>query len=108
MKTTDTIMPNTINFRYCFSLFAITKYINIEKTMDSINARDNPARPVKANKKNIPYNIIRLIFDFSLIDRAIKSHPTDKNPITPEFQKRSEEHTSELQSRFDLVCRLLL
>src|SRR5437868_14430490 len=26
-------------------------------------------------------------------------------PCTPE---RSEEHTSELQSRFDLVCRLLL
>src|SRR5699024_12052065 len=24
------------------------------------------------------------------------------------FLKRSEEHTSELQSRFDLVCRLLL
>src|SRR5437868_12091906 len=24
------------------------------------------------------------------------------------FQCRSEEHTSELQSRFDLVCRLLL
>src|SRR5207249_8949491 len=24
------------------------------------------------------------------------------------FQSRSEEHTSELQSRFDLVCRLLL
>src|SRR5699024_11241139 len=24
------------------------------------------------------------------------------------FQDRSEEHTSELQSRFDLVCRLLL
>src|SRR5207249_9700799 len=25
-----------------------------------------------------------------------------------EFKWRSEEHTSELQSRFDLVCRLLL
>src|SRR5207249_5148006 len=25
-----------------------------------------------------------------------------------DFAKRSEEHTSELQSRFDLVCRLLL
>src|SRR5438067_13001602 len=25
-----------------------------------------------------------------------------------EHQERSEEHTSELQSRFDLVCRLLL
>src|SRR5699024_12749584 len=24
------------------------------------------------------------------------------------FRRRSEEHTSELQSRFDLVCRLLL
>src|SRR5256884_7035893 len=27
---------------------------------------------------------------------------------TPEVQKRSEEHTSELQSRLHLVCRLLL
>src|SRR5437868_4458471 len=26
----------------------------------------------------------------------------------PPFRGRSEEHTSELQSRFDLVCRLLL
>src|SRR5699024_11674059 len=26
----------------------------------------------------------------------------------PMLPKRSEEHTSELQSRFDLVCRLLL
>src|SRR5437868_8924092 len=30
-------------------------------------------------------------------------------PNIPElFGRRSEEHTSELQSRFDLVCRLLL
>ena len=28
--------------------------------------------------------------------------------LTDEFVERSEEHTSELQSRFDLVCRLLL
>src|SRR5207249_12036076 len=27
---------------------------------------------------------------------------------TAESDRRSEEHTSELQSRFDLVCRLLL
>src|SRR5699024_11593394 len=27
---------------------------------------------------------------------------------TQKFKNRSEEHTSELQSRFDLVCRLLL
>src|SRR5207249_9665015 len=29
-------------------------------------------------------------------------------PILQISQDRSEEHTSELQSRFDLVCRLLL
>src|SRR5699024_11219727 len=36
---------------------------------------------------------------------------TSKSPlhkISVVFQDRSEEHTSELQSRFDLVCRLLL
>src|SRR5699024_12871310 len=33
----------------------------------------------------------------------------DKKNSTPiRIRKRSEEHTSELQSRFDLVCRLLL
>src|SRR5699024_12790370 len=30
------------------------------------------------------------------------------NQIPIEIGRRSEEHTSELQSRFDLVCRLLL
>src|SRR5207249_10381974 len=29
-------------------------------------------------------------------------------PSGPTTSRRSEEHTSELQSRFDLVCRLLL
>src|SRR5699024_10015326 len=29
-------------------------------------------------------------------------------PVSQGFEERSEEHTSELQSRFDLVCRLLL
>src|SRR5699024_12031539 len=36
-------------------------------------------------------------FDLSLAD-----------PDFPADKARSEEHTSELQSRFDLVCRLLL
>src|SRR5699024_11276625 len=40
-------------------------------------------------------------------DLGIVSEPTDgyRHRSTDE---RSEEHTSELQSRFDLVCRLLL
>src|SRR5207249_9007635 len=31
-----------------------------------------------------------------------------RNPPESNCRSRSEEHTSELQSRFDLVCRLLL
>src|SRR5206468_8509419 len=35
-------------------------------------------------------------------------HPTPDPSIGPELVFRSEEHTSELQSRSDIVCRLLL
>src|SRR5450830_1629001 len=34
--------------------------------------------------------------------------PRDENYSGPHIFRRSEEHTSELQSRFELVCRLLL
>src|SRR5207249_11558808 len=34
--------------------------------------------------------------------------PTARARRSPRRASRSEEHTSELQSRFDLVCRLLL
>src|SRR5699024_12366146 len=36
------------------------------------------------------------------------SPPRSTRKITASATTRSEEHTSELQSRFDLVCRLLL
>ena len=32
----------------------------------------------------------------------------DEQPVYQDIKIRSEEHTSELQSRADLVCRLLL
>src|SRR5699024_12501516 len=35
-------------------------------------------------------------------------HSFSTSPTIPPHNTRSEEHTSELQSRFDLVCRLLL
>src|SRR5699024_12054166 len=38
---------------------------------------------------------------------ARRGHSSPSFTATPE-RPRSEEHTSELQSRFDLVCRLLL
>src|SRR5699024_2614598 len=52
----------------------------------------------------------------SLYEKKLATYPrTDSQYITADMQAtvgslalRSEEHTSELQSRFDLVCRLLL
>src|SRR5437868_8072225 len=54
---------------------------------------------------------------FILFGRNIESAPQlrkliddlrDLSEVEPIITVRSEEHTSELQSRFDLVCRLLL
>src|SRR5699024_12283014 len=43
---------------------------------------------------------------FYLSNKVQQSCPTPS--LSPTSAARSEEHTSELQSRFDLVCRLLL
>src|SRR5207249_8262049 len=40
------------------------------------------------------------------VDYYVNGAPIYRGAVT--FDQRSEEHTSELQSRFDLVCRLLL
>src|SRR5207249_10860425 len=39
---------------------------------------------------------------------STQSQVRERNTCQPSRSSRSEEHTSELQSRFDLVCRLLL
>src|SRR5438067_3489252 len=51
--------------------------------------------------------------DVVVVDEAISSSAGIRNffrcaDAKSFFSLRSEEHTSELQSRFDLVCRLLL
>src|SRR3712207_7473579 len=43
-----------------------------------------------------------------LADRIPKRHPLDHKQVSAQYRIRSEEHTSELQSRQYLVCRLLL
>src|SRR5699024_11899034 len=55
---------------------------------------------------------------FKQVNSFVANNPSKKTPtgypvenLTPwdkAWKYRSEEHTSELQSRFDLVCRLLL
>src|SRR5699024_12653921 len=50
---------------------------------------------------------VRTLEDGLEIARAI-SRPSSREHWRTTRSPRSEEHTSELQSRFDLVCRLLL
>src|SRR5437868_12535259 len=46
---------------------------------------------------------------FKTIDESVfRPDVRDLRAECPNGEDRSEEHTSELQSRFDLVCRLLL
>src|SRR5207247_7420717 len=45
---------------------------------------------------------------FAAPPAASCAYSGDTNPTTRRIKPRSEEHTSELQSRVDLVCRLLL
>src|SRR5699024_12039133 len=74
---------------------------------------------VTANKTNNAVNmssIIGLASIASAFSAVVKSSNIDCSMISPptirkiaiDIGTRSEEHTSELQSRFDLVCRLLL
>src|SRR5207249_12337649 len=52
---------------------------------------------------------MRTVCSFSAMSRSFRSSgalASDSVPVSAQY--RSEEHTSELQSRFDLVCRLLL
>src|SRR5699024_12306672 len=49
------------------------------------------------------------VFEWSIVDNISERDARWKVLQPPTGSgKRSEEHTSELQSRFDLVCRLLL
>src|SRR5699024_11616793 len=54
---------------------------------------------------NVCKSSIRVCFNF--IKSPHSKRLTDKI-LFNSMKSRSEEHTSELQSRFDLVCRLLL
>src|SRR5699024_12362782 len=52
-----------------------------------------------------PHNAARITLPYEL---GRESHPRYRRAAQLLHSWRSEEHTSELQSRFDLVCRLLL
>src|SRR3712207_9019587 len=91
--------------------YSICNTITIRNTFQNI---DNTltTEPVYAIFAKLPHinignkGIITLLSTLDII--ASKSSKTSNNTLPLPFDFRSEEHTSELQSRQYLVCRLLL
>src|SRR5699024_11550687 len=101
-------------------------YNSNSKTATSIGADQEPTvhdmqNLVNRLKKEGIYTIARIVVfkdpllaeqksDFAIKKKDGRIWQDDQNVkwIDPNKRERSEEHTSELQSRFDLVCRLLL
>src|SRR5438067_10709277 len=60
-----------------------------------------------AGRNAVSPSVIITIADYSKPDITLHDFPRSRSDDRIPNPERSEEHTSELQSRFDLVCRLL-
>src|SRR5699024_6544606 len=78
------------------------RQVEINDRMDILKAY----QPLTTDKPLIDYKMQQYKELEELLEIRLK--PKYKQNNTEKRQLRSEEHTSELQSRFDLVCRLLL
>src|SRR3990167_11046547 len=64
----------------------------------------------KLRGEPMPVDLIAAMFDYPFRQlglRRMSAMIADRNKESKRFAKRSEEHTSELQSQSNLVCRLL-
>src|SRR5207249_11380497 len=72
------------------------------------NIDTTPSRPCEAKGMHTPLHFFNAAATSGLPATCGKcGEPISSSPSATKT-RRSEEHTSELQSRFDLVCRLLL
>src|SRR2546427_8672264 len=55
-----------------------------------------------------PYTTLFRSLELAELTRSLERRDRLVSRLTPQAEKRSEEHTSELQSQSNLVCRLLL
>src|SRR5207249_8073661 len=90
-----------------FTLFPYTTLFRSSALRSDARRTLQPNRYTPHMRSSTVSSISLLICLFSLAALA-----TASAQLTPAYEprpnERSEEHTSELQSRFDLVCRLLL
>src|SRR5437667_1026946 len=74
------------------------------------NEKDEVADNIMNKLMSEPFDLLLGRRTYDIFAGYWPSHPEIENVATPfnSAKKRSEEHTSELQSHHDLVCRLLL
>src|SRR5699024_12502118 len=98
-QRTPTLLPYTTLFRSASaSATSDTRSKNADKSdsvVDSVEAIDSSGSSAESTA-SVPIR-----------DWSANSLATVTNSSRFSSRDRSEEHTSELQSRFDLVCRLL-
>src|SRR5690554_7118136 len=81
--------------------------LNESKTLPTIKLKSNPVELFKDHTLQLESLILNKN-EFTNIKISPLSNKTHYNPNLNIFESRSEEHTSELESRPHLVCRLLL
>src|SRR5207249_8040084 len=92
-----TLFPYTTLFRSMTNEEIVTQFQQIVETLQRIvNATGDLAARVEQ------------IEDRTAEELGLLTGIQGNSPSSSAVRSRSEEHTSELQSRFDLVCRLLL
>src|SRR5206468_13080426 len=98
-------------------LFIFSQHSHHHRNLHSFPTRRSSDLPSPKNSTNLPTTFSRRRISVTVSTRSVAVTPSRKRPVnskptTSGVRKytgwRSEEHTSELQSRSDLVCRLLL
>src|SRR5207247_5493695 len=91
-----TLLPYTTLFRSFYTMFGVSR----DETQGvPLYGLGNGALELARLRKQLTKTLAG--------SHAFRSVEVD-HVVTAKGQRRSEEHTSELQSRVDLVCRLLL
>src|SRR5699024_12391262 len=95
----------SLSFLHCYRPCRFLHSFPTRRSSDLSGTFESKSRHV--SKRGSPH-LRRTLF---IISSVILQLSHEDNPVFCFMDKkrsRSEEHTSELQSRFDLVCRLLL
>src|SRR5438067_10046182 len=119
-RTTRTVLSSTA-VRVAFRRWWLRHAISPTMTSAGVRSRGlSVADPMST--ANLPFSITKAVEPYSPLRQRTYPFGHSRRPTEPSFHfrnaygtkarwdalNRSEEHTSELQSRFDLVCRLLL